>query len=33
MEKILTDIIKRNVLGYYKISIGRDSEVYKAVCR
>lgn len=33
IEKRLTEIIKRNVLGYYKISTEMDSDIYKAVCR
>lgn len=33
IEKRLTEVIKRNVLGYYKISTEMDSDIYKAVCR
>lgn len=33
IEKKLTEVIKRNVLGYYKISTAMDSDIYKAVCR
>lgn len=33
IEKKLTEVIKRNVLGYYKVSTEMDSEIYKAVCR
>lgn len=33
IEKKLTEVIKRNVLGYYKISTTMDSDIYKAVCR
>lgn len=33
IEKKLTEVIKRNVLGYYKVSTEMDSELYKAVCR
>lgn len=33
IEKKLTEVIKRNVLGYYKVSTGMDSDLYKAVCR
>lgn len=33
VEKRLTEIIKRNVLGYYKVSTEMDSDIYKAVCR
>ncbi len=33
IEKKLTEVIKRNVLGYYKISTEMDSDIYKAVCR
>ena len=33
IERKLTEVIKRNVLGYYKISTEMDSDLYKAVCR
>ena len=33
IEKKLTEVIRRNVLGYYKISTEMDSAIYKAVCR
>lgn len=33
IEKKLTEVIKRNVLGYYKVSTEMDSEIYKTVCR
>ena len=33
IEKKLTEVIKRNVLGYYKVSTEMDSDLYKAVCR
>lgn len=33
IERKLTDVIKRNVLGYYKVSTAMDSDIYKAVCR
>lgn len=33
IEKKLTEVIKRNVLRYYKISTEMDSDIYKAVCR
>lgn len=33
IEKKLTEVIKHNVLGYYKISTEMDSDIYKAVCR
>lgn len=33
IEKKLTEVIKRNVLGYYKVSTAMDSDAYKAVCR
>ena len=33
IEKKLTEVIKRNVLGYYKVSTEMDSDIYKAVCR
>lgn len=33
VEKKLTEVIKRNVLAYHKISASMDSAFYKAVCR
>ena len=33
IEKKLREVIQRNVLGYYKISTGMDSDTYKAMCR
>lgn len=33
IEKKLTEVIKRNVVGYYKVSTEMDSALYKAVCR
>ena len=33
IEKKLTEGIKHNVLGYYKVSTEMDSDLYKAVCR
>lgn len=33
IEKKLTDVVKRNVVGYYKISTAMDSVIYKALCR
>lgn len=33
MEKKLTDAIRCNVVGYYKVSTEMDSTVYKALCR
>lgn len=33
IEKKLTEVIKRNVLGYYKVSTEMDSDIYKTVCR
>ena len=33
IEKKLTEVIKRNVLGYYKVSTEMDDRIYKAVCR
>ena len=33
IEQKLTEVIKRNVLGYYKVSTAMDSHAYKAFCR
>lgn len=33
IEKKLTDVIKRNVLGYYKVSTEMDDKIYKTICR
>lgn len=33
IEKKLTDVIMRNLLRYYKVSVAQDSIVYKAICR
>ncbi len=33
VSKKLSDVLRRNVLEYYKVSIEQDSRIYKLVCR
>lgn len=33
IEQKITEVIKHNVLGYYKISTEMDSDIYKTICR
>lgn len=32
-EKKLTDVLRHNLLSYYKVSTAMDSDIYKALCR
>ena len=33
IKKKLQDVIKRNVVGYYKVSTEMDAAVYRTICR